>query len=107
MKRIALTGVTGTLGGDLLAEFVRDHLDSPDDIGLFVLGRRSPRHSLGERIRALVDDCAAWCAVAGQRRRDVARFFDPNGTWTVIVLANLDPPAAQQVAEAINRQLHR
>ncbi len=30
-----------------------------------------------------------------------------DGTWTVIVLANLDPPAAQQVAEAIDRQLHR
>ncbi len=76
MKRIALTGATGTLGRDVLAELVKDHLEAPDDIEVFVLGRGSLRLPLRERIRGLVDDCAAYCGVAGERRRDVARFFD-------------------------------
>lgn len=67
MKRIALTGATGTLGRDVLAELVKDHLEAPDDIELFVLGRDSPRHRLRERIRGLVDDCAAYCGVPGGR----------------------------------------
>jgi hypothetical protein len=33
--------------------------------------------------------------------------LESDGTWTVVVLANLDPPAATSVAQAIQKALTR
>jgi len=37
----------------------------------------------------------------------VNALLEANGTWTVVVLANLDPPAAEQLGTAIRKALVR
>ncbi len=73
--RVAITGTTGMLGRDLLAEIVRRHLDDPDGIEVFVLGRGEGGRTLRQRVDDLADDCAAYAGVTRGRRADLAWFL--------------------------------
>ena len=44
--RIALTGVTGLLGRNLLFEFIRQHEHDLDNLEIFILGRNGREKSL-------------------------------------------------------------
>jgi len=55
MKNIAITGVTGLLGRNLLLEIIRENVHEPESIRYFLFGRSSQSVSLRDRVIQILD----------------------------------------------------
>ena len=67
-RRLAITGVTGLLGRNLLFEVIKNHLSRLDQLEIFVFGRRDRQGvPLQERLRhILLGDGAEYLGIGGQ-----------------------------------------
>lgn len=52
--RVAITGATGLLGRNILFEWIKQHLDRPDQLEIVLLGRPCRTLSLAERMRRIL-----------------------------------------------------
>jgi nucleoside-diphosphate-sugar epimerase len=77
--RIALTGVTGVLGRNLLFEFIKRHLDDLDSLEILLLGRDRAGEDIRQRAeRALITDGFPYIGEARALAAGVREFWRIN-----------------------------
>jgi nucleoside-diphosphate-sugar epimerase len=102
-RRIAITGATGMLGRDIVAELVRLHLDAPEEIEVLLLGRGADARTLRQRVDDLAEDCAEYARVRTERRDDVRRFLRERVECVELELDREDLGVAPDALERLRR----
>ena len=80
--RVAITGVTGLIGRNLLFEIIKQNINSLDKLEIVILGRSKNNMSIKERIEKIIcEDGLSYLSVGEKGALKVKGFCDTNITY--------------------------